>query len=67
MKAIADMYGTANGALMAILAGADICDISHTLSWIDLKGVNSEEFRKMVESGLWYDSIVSKTKKFRID
>ncbi len=33
MKAIADMYGTANGALMAILAGADICDISHTLEY----------------------------------
>ena len=33
MKAIADMYGTANGALMAVLAGADICDISHTLEY----------------------------------
>ena len=33
MKAIADMYGTAKGACMAILAGADICDISHTLSY----------------------------------
>ena len=33
MKAIADMYGTANGALMAVLAGADLCDISHTLEY----------------------------------
>ena len=33
MKAIADMYGTPNGALMAVLAGADICDISHTLEY----------------------------------
>ena len=33
MKAIADMYGTSNGALMAVLAGADICDISHTLEF----------------------------------
>lgn len=33
MKAIADMYGTANGACMAVLAGADICDISHTLEY----------------------------------
>ena len=33
MKAIADMYGTAKGALMAIKAGADLCDISHTLSY----------------------------------
>ncbi len=33
MKAIADMYGTSNGALMAVLAGADICDISHTLEY----------------------------------
>lgn len=33
MKAIADMYGTSQGALMAILAGADICDISHTLEY----------------------------------
>ena len=33
MKAIADMYGTSNGALMAILAGADLCDISHTLEY----------------------------------
>ena len=33
MKAISDMYGTSKGALMAILAGADICDISHTLEY----------------------------------
>ena len=33
MKAIADMYGTAQGACMAVLAGADICDISHTLEY----------------------------------
>jgi beta-N-acetylhexosaminidase len=33
MKAIAVEYGTAEGALMAVLAGADICDISHTLSF----------------------------------
>ena len=33
MKAIADMYGTAEGACMAVLAGADICDISHTLEY----------------------------------
>ena len=33
MKAIQDMYGTAKGALMAVKAGADICDISHTLSF----------------------------------
>ena len=33
MKAIADMYGTAKGACMAVLAGADICDISHTLEY----------------------------------
>lgn len=33
MKAIADMYGTPEGACMAILAGADICDISHTLEY----------------------------------
>ncbi len=33
MKAIADMYGTAEGACMAILAGADLCDISHTLEY----------------------------------
>lgn len=33
MKAIAVEYGTANGALMAVLAGADICDISHTLEY----------------------------------
>lgn len=33
MKAISDIYGTANGALMAILAGADLCDISHTLEY----------------------------------
>ena len=33
MKAISEMYGTSNGALMAVLAGADICDISHTLEY----------------------------------
>ncbi len=33
MKAIQDMYGTAKGALMAIKAGVDMCDISHTLSF----------------------------------
>ena len=33
MKAIQDQYGTAEGACMAVLAGADICDISHTLSF----------------------------------
>ena len=33
MKAIQDMYGTAKGALMAVKAGADMCDISHTLSF----------------------------------
>ena len=33
MKAIAVEYGTAEGALMAVLAGADICDISHTLEY----------------------------------
>lgn len=31
MKAIANHYGTAEGACQAIIAGADICDISHTL------------------------------------
>ena len=33
MKAIQDMYGTAKGALMAVKAGVDMCDISHTLSF----------------------------------
>lgn len=33
MKAIQNEYGTANGALMAVLAGADLCDISHTLEF----------------------------------
>ena len=33
MKAIQDQYGTANGALKAVLAGADLCDISHTLDF----------------------------------
>ncbi len=33
MKAIQDQYGTAEGACMAVLAGADICDISHTLEF----------------------------------
>ena len=33
MKAIQNEFGTANGALMAVLAGADLCDISHTLEF----------------------------------
>ncbi len=33
MKAIQNEFGTSNGALMAVLAGADICDISHTLEF----------------------------------
>ena len=33
MKAIQNEFGTSNGALMAVLAGADICDISHTLEY----------------------------------
>ena len=33
MKAIQNEFGTANGALRAVLAGADLCDISHTLEF----------------------------------
>lgn len=33
MKAIQNEFGTANGALKAVLAGADLCDISHTLEF----------------------------------
>ena len=65
MKAIQDQYGTPEGACMAVLAGADICDISHTLSFqvraLELleEAVNDgrlpmEELNKKVERILKY-------------